>query len=516
MADDGVDVAQLSADQQEALQQYTQLTNQEISDAIPLLQRSQWNVQIAISKFFDGEGPDPVAEAMAQQNAPRAEARHENLQESLMASSLPSSRTTPRHRTDPAPRIVPHQPITQRTPWIIGLFLAPLGWGITAVSVLFRTVLWLMAFLPAPLRPQGIINALTLGLLNTSGRRMLMPRDSASRFKREFEEEYGPNEIPWFEGGLAQAHDLAKKDLKFMMVLLISPEHDDTEPFVRDTLLHPDVVNFIKNPSNNIIIWGGNTLDSEAYQVAAEYMCTKFPFTALVCLTPKEGSTRMGIVKRIVGPILPHAYLSEIQAAIERYGSDLDSVRAERTVQEAARNIRNEQDSAYERSLAIDRERARQRREAAAAAAEAERRAQEEAEAAERLAAKREQWKLWRASRLLPEPVAGDKSIVRVAIKMPEESGVGRIVRRFPQNAPMEELYAFVECYDITQRGDSTEDAEEPEDYEHKFLFTIASTLPRVVYEPSKTHTMMEKIGKSGNLLVESIVVDSDDDEVDD
>ena len=46
------DLASLSAGQQEALQQYTALTNQEPKDAVPLLERSQWNVQIAITKFF--------------------------------------------------------------------------------------------------------------------------------------------------------------------------------------------------------------------------------------------------------------------------------------------------------------------------------------------------------------------------------------------------------------------------------------------------------------------------------
>lgn len=40
------DLAQLSESQREALQQYTQFTNQEVKDAIPLLERSQWNVQV--------------------------------------------------------------------------------------------------------------------------------------------------------------------------------------------------------------------------------------------------------------------------------------------------------------------------------------------------------------------------------------------------------------------------------------------------------------------------------------
>lgn len=46
MADAGVDIAQLTEEQQLALQQFTAVTDQEVKDAIPLLQRCQWNVQV--------------------------------------------------------------------------------------------------------------------------------------------------------------------------------------------------------------------------------------------------------------------------------------------------------------------------------------------------------------------------------------------------------------------------------------------------------------------------------------
>lgn len=46
MAD--VDIDQLSPTQREALEQYTQVTNQELGDAVPLLERSQWNVQVGL------------------------------------------------------------------------------------------------------------------------------------------------------------------------------------------------------------------------------------------------------------------------------------------------------------------------------------------------------------------------------------------------------------------------------------------------------------------------------------
>lgn len=51
MADAGVDLAQLSEEQQLALQQFTAVTNQEIKDAVPLLQRCQWNVQVNLTLY---------------------------------------------------------------------------------------------------------------------------------------------------------------------------------------------------------------------------------------------------------------------------------------------------------------------------------------------------------------------------------------------------------------------------------------------------------------------------------
>lgn len=41
-----VDIGQLSQSQQEALQQYTAVTDQEVQAAVPILQRAQWNVQV--------------------------------------------------------------------------------------------------------------------------------------------------------------------------------------------------------------------------------------------------------------------------------------------------------------------------------------------------------------------------------------------------------------------------------------------------------------------------------------
>lgn len=430
----------------------------------------------------------------------------------MLADAYEPPRPTRSPRTDLAPRVVPQLPVVYQPPLLLSILFAPFRIGYRLLGGVLRSVIYVLSFLPSPLRPRAIAS-FRAGWKNSNGRRSLLPKETAERFKREFEEQYGATTLPFFEGGHAQALDAAKKDLKFLLTVLISPEHDDTDHFVRNTLLSPQVVNFINEPSNNIILWGGNVLDSEAYQVAGEYMCTKYPFSCLICLTPKEGSTRMGVIKRMAGPVRPDAYVSYIQKAMEKYAPELDTVRADRAAQAVARNLRSEQDSAYERSLARDRERARQRKEAAAAAAAAEQRAREEAEAAARLERLREQWRRWRATTIAPEPDASTKDAVRLALNMPASSGGDRVIRRFDRETSLEDLYAFVECYNLLKERDLTEEAAKPEDYEHKYLFQIASVIPRETLAPSTTITLGDKMGRGGSLVVEDVSPEDEEDE---
>lgn len=52
MAASSVDIGQLSEDQQLALQQFTAVTDQNVEQAVPLLQRCQWNVQVRTPRFY--------------------------------------------------------------------------------------------------------------------------------------------------------------------------------------------------------------------------------------------------------------------------------------------------------------------------------------------------------------------------------------------------------------------------------------------------------------------------------
>ncbi|KAJ6263557.1 UBX domain-containing protein [Drechslerella dactyloides] len=504
--------------QQAALAQYTAVTNQDAAAATALLRRCQWNVEIAITRFFDGEpAVDPVAEAQAQEAAARA-AQREQLRNAANRTSTSTSTSTSSSSADltPAPRVVPQPPAAARRPnGVFTLILLPfsIAWRLTSgVAYLFST---LFPFLPrllsnfySPLhrRPGGASSS-----SSATTRRALSPRDTASRFIREFEEENGVTGLPWFEGGYAAALDLAKQELKFLLVVLLSPEHDDTAAYCRETLANPDVVKFVKD--RDIVLWGGSVADSEAYQVSTALQCTKFPFAALITHTPQASATAMSVVTRIVGLTPPQTFVQKLTAAIAAHSDALTAVRTRRAAEAADRSIRDEQNRAYEASLARDAERARVRRAEEAARAKAEMEEKEALAAAEREERRLAAWRRWRGKSLKSEPAAGGDTC-RIALVMGDGT---RVVRRFTVSDTIEDVYAFVDTVGVTvDDGEAAdEDPELLEGYEHEYGFRLVSNMPRRVYDAEEDKTVGERFGRSVALIVEPVGEEGDDDEED-
>lgn len=428
--------------------------------------------------------------------------------------SSSSSSSRPSRNLEPAPRIVPQpesQQVTHPAPLVLSLLFAPVNILYNVLSKGLGILGYLFPFLPRLLTRISGRTASRSSRSSTGGRRPLNSRDTAARFIREFEEEYGENTLPFFENGYAQAYDAAKRDLKYLLVVLLSPEHDDTSTFVRDTFLSSEVAAFLDTNKNSVVLWAGNVQDPEAYQVASELNCTKFPFSALIVHTPSQSSTAMSTVLRVAGPMpSAAAYVAKLQGAMSQHAADLERARSTRAEQQASRSLRDQQNTAYERSLAQDRERARQRREAEESQRQAEREARDREAAEEREKQNLEQWRRWRAKSIKPEPDAEVKDAVRISIRMADGE---RLVRKFTPEAAMEELYAFVECHDLLADGEDFSDAEEPSGWTHEYKFRLVSPMPRTVFELDEGGTVKEKIGRSGNLIVERTVTEEEDEE---
>ncbi|KAF2150772.1 hypothetical protein K461DRAFT_323147 [Myriangium duriaei CBS 260.36] len=507
MTDSSVDLSSLSPDQQSALQQYTSVTAQDIEAAVSLLRRCEWNVQIAITRFFDGDTDIVDVAAEAARQPPPAERRVENIQDSFDVQAFSGRR----RGLEPAPRVVPtpESQMTQRLPLLVSIIFLPFNVTYSIFSRIFSTIGWAFPFLPRLL--SRLYPAQTASSSRYAGRKPLNPRDTAARFIREFEEDYGaaPGTLPFQESGYAQAFDIAKRDLKYLLVVLLSPEHDDTGPFVRDTLLSQDFQDFLKTRSD-LLIWGGSVQDSEAYQVSNALNVTKFPFVGLIVHTPSVSSTAMSIVARLPGPISAPSLIEQLQKAITTRDEELRTARATRAERLATASIREEQNSAYERSLATDRARAQQRREAEAAREQEEREARERAEAKASRAQNIAAWRTWRAQSIESEPAAEVKDVVRISLRLPSGE---RVVRRFASAAQMEELYAYVECYDVLQQEDNEKlgAAAKPKGFEHEYGFRLVSPMPREVFGLEQGGTIAGRIGRSGNLIVERVEPEEED-----
>lgn len=442
---------------------------------------------------------------MQQSSPPRPDRRTQNL----MSDDLTDQLSPAVRSADPAPRVdtQPENQPVHRPPIFLALLFTPFNLLYRLLCSSFRLFGTLFPFLPR------LFNATASPALqgvrqSTTGRRPLGPQDTAARFIREFEEEYGSHPIPFLENGYNMALEKAHRDLKFLVVVLMSPEHDDTNGWVRDTLLAPEVVEFINDPQNNLLVWGGNVQDSEAYQVANSLRSTKFPFAAVIVHTPNVSPTAMSVVGRIPGTTAPSEFVNRLRTAVTSNQEPLERIRSSRAEQQASRSLREEQDSAYERSLAIDRERTRQRREAEAA------RHREEQEAAARQAAEEKkqrdlaQWKLWRTQSLADEPGTEITDAVRISVRLPSGD---RIVRRFAPRTDIEELYAVVECYEVLQDAPRPTDISKPAGFEHRYGFRLVSPMPRAVFAVEDGGTIREKIGRGGNLLVEPIEEEEDE-----
>jgi FAS-associated factor 2 len=321
------------------------------------------------------------------------------------------------------------------------------------------------------------------------------PSHIARNFISDFNTYYrNDDRIDFFEGGYTSALYITKRDARFLVVYLHSDEHDSTNQFVHETLLSPQTLKFFRD--HNILVWGGDVHESEAYQVSNALNVTKYPYLGLLCLksntqeTP-EGTTStapaLTCVSRVQGLVSPNNLIEKFSGQIERLEPSLISIREERQQQELSRVIREQQDQAYQASLQRDRQIAEQRRQEIL------------------LAENKEQYLKWRLSTLLPEVDSTLKgNYARIAVRLANGE---KISRRFDKDAKLEEIYAFTELYQKGLLNNPIQNVERPSDFVYPYGFRLISPMPRAEIAPSLDISVKDEssIWPNGNLIVEDI-----------
>ncbi|KAF8625700.1 hypothetical protein AX15_005268 [Amanita polypyramis BW_CC] len=264
---------------------------------------------------------------------------------------------------------------------------------------------------------------------------------------------------------------VCKKGARIGCVILVSEEHDDVAEFKRSTLTDPTLVKLLYD--SNIAVWGGDVRDREAWSASEKLQATTYPFVAFLALQPRRSpsgnsgfqsnpSPTLTILSRHQGKPVPSSgptSAATLVSHLERHVFPrvmpfLDVLKAAEREREMERELREEQDRAYEEAARRDKERIeakmrkeREEREEKRKREEEARREQEKREREEKERQKREQermlWRRWIRRQLLAEnPSTDGDGPLRIAIRLPNGS---RAVRRFKADASLTALYAFVD-----------------------------------------------------------------------
>lgn len=84
----------------------------------------------------------------------------------------------------------------------------------------------------------------------------------AREFVADFKAQYGDAHPAWLEESWRQAASLAHQQFKFLFAFLHSPEHEDSEGFVREVLCAPSIVSYV---GETFVAWGGDVRRPDAF-----------------------------------------------------------------------------------------------------------------------------------------------------------------------------------------------------------------------------------------------------------
>jgi FAS-associated factor 2 len=337
--------------------------------------------------------------------------------------------------------------------------------------------------------------------------------------------------------------------------------------FCSVTLTDPTFVSILYE--NNILVWGGDVRDHEAWSgkgpitlantsltsciAAQKLQATTYPFISFVALQPRRipaavshsplPSPILTILSRHCGPSTPSTAPTSpstlsthlTSQLLPRITPSLTRIHATHLQRERDRRLREEQDCAFQESARRDRERIEARRAAELQESENKRQRDElERYQVEKLAREAEEklfretqrmeWRRWaRKSLVLPDTFIGG---LRIAIRLPSSP---LVVHRFPRSSTLTSLFTFIDTHLIPPHFSPSSDPSSPPLHtppshpstestidaqilllsspETWWGFKLMLVYPRreVYWKPNKLIADIEDLREGGQVIVEMI-----------
>lgn len=466
--------------QESLIASFLQVTNiEDVGQAREWLQRYDFDVERAIAAFFDGEGVLP---------------NEDQVPHNVVLDETNTSVNTP---IGTATQGLPHRWIGWSY-WPSRVLLLP----VASIFRLLRGVSLALSVILVPI--SRILVSMIPGSKRTYNRATLSPESLVMQFKSDFEQTYGSEHVPFVSTGFNESRETAKKEVRMLLILLQSSQHDDSDQFNK-VLCDTNLINIIQQ--HNIIVWPGDTINSEAFQIAEILQCTNLPFASLLAPTGRSRGG-MSVLGRWNGGELLSAdiFCRNLNESIARGATAIRRLELERDQRNQSQQLRESQEAAYLRSLELDRARVqnreRERQEEIARRAREERIHRESEQRQEN----RLEYLSWRKSTLYDGPFVAGKT-ARISIRFPDGS---RKIQVFRDNDTIEHIYAFVDCE--LAGANLKQCSEPPKNYNHTYNFKMYTVMPRRLLAAASGTSIRDEstLWPNGQIAVET---DEDEDE---
>jgi len=323
---------------------------------------------------------------------------------------------------------------------------------------------------------------------------------STVSFPTEFESRYGNVHPNWSSTSFQQLASQAKTQFKFIFVYLHSSLNENSDQFCREVLCS-EVIQEICD--TNFLCWGGNVnLESEPFKISQILNATGYPFVAVLCNNAGGGLT---ILDKIEGAVSLGDLVGRLAYVVESHGPELLAQRLESEELVLNRQLREEQDVAFQQSLLEDQEK--------------ERRAQEEAQAAEaakEVAAREEQLKLLQQqnklnrkkilqSKIGVEPAANTPDVSQLLIRLPDGS---RLQRRFKVSQTLQDVFDYIEsqCETLDFSNADADDNSNNNNNNNSNGYELVTQFPRQSYsDTSRTLLQLQLFPQASLFLQEKL-----------
>lgn len=344
------------------------------------------------------------------------------------------------------------------------------------------------------------------------------PIDKVNKFIRGLEDSLSPLQQlhlesnttpqlpPFFLGSYTQALYMATNRAKFLFVYLTNPQNENSSVIFNQVITNPEFISlFTSNP--NILIWGGDLTNPEAYQLANSLNVTKFPFLGLLCLTrsttmsqhgPVKTSPKISLILKIQGTYNEDLHggssvIEKFKRKIRKFDGELIVMRNELRDKYMSQVLLRQQDINYQNSLRKDQIKKQEKK-------------------YNTLKKEYLTWKSAYFNSLTQEGPSEDKA--KIAIKLTNGE---RITFYFPSQNPIDDIFIFVELknggyLDSEFQSLLTDEqaAKKFKDFKLDYKFKLVSPLPpRIVLndylDEPKNIRDIDCIYPNGLLIVEGL-----------